>query len=184
MPQIANQDYNVIAPVRFDYIDDGYENRVPILENILRRTIFDCILKNPTSEFHKGLYRIISVYSDDGGSTIIIVANSDGATAISLFVPPTLSGLETLKVEAKIEAQLPEDISQFYEDEENQKYLVVEYGDGNDAWVTINGKCVEITIANQRVATATISNAVPPDGATVVVLDEEDLPHIVGVGLY
>ena len=181
MPQIANQDYNLIkSTYKTDSLD--YFAYANLLSAILRGTIFDVIIQGPIIQGEEsGLFRVISLTSVPGEYFINFASSDYGVERINFRADYTPDNYRVL---GKIEMQLPDKSMDFLSDDtEENKYLTAK-SDEFFYYVVVGGKCIEIGIDDEQIVSAQISDVNPPQGAKTVSLTVEDVPNIVGLGLY
>lgn len=180
MPQIANQDYNVVAPQYAEVIMNDAAALGMLAGHIERGTIWDVIVKTViTSPQENCSVRILSIYSRPSDSRIINTialynGYDDEINTIDIKCSPTqYEGLAAVQVACEDSSGLPEltiDADAYLKDSTSDYYLCVD------------GKLVSVaTDDDDNISSLTVSTESPAEGADWVNVPYEDLQKLIGL---
>lgn len=167
MPQIANQDYNVIKPVYADHVEHDAVALGMLSGHIDRGTIFDVLI-----EQSYGIAKVITLKGNYG--VTFITPEDDSIYVIPIDWSPTqYEGLAAVQVACQIDDAIPE-LGM------NASGVLLE--SNKKTYLCVDGKLVNVT-ANELslVATLSVSNDVPGQDDSWVNVSFEDLQKLVGV---
>ena len=168
MPQIANQDYNVIRPVYADVIEHDASALGMLSGHIKRGTIFDVLIEQSSY----GIAKVITLKGDYG--VIFITPEDNSIQEISIDWSPTqYEGLAAVQVACQIEDELPQ-LGM------NASGVLLE--SNKETYLCVDGKLVNVTTNElSLVATLSVSNDVPGQDDSWVNVSFEELQKLVGV---
>lgn len=177
MPQIANQDYKIIAPTPGRNLQNDAAALGELKKSILNGTVFGCLLKDSLA--NKGdLGRVVGCYPD--GSAVGY--NSMGNETIYYMpLPYTQAQYQALSiiqrgvdaVDGAIVENLPELIINTYG-------LLDEGGYGAQI-ATPEGYRFEATVENGKLATLSVSSVKVPEGFRYCQITFEDALNLIGL---
>ena len=176
MPQIANQDYNVVKPAYADYVKVDAQALGMLAGYFDRGTIFDCVINNAVGGDENDFERIISI--EETLRLIYFFSASDGEVGhISFPYNSTqYDGLAAVQVAVEATGSLPELI-----DWEETGYLGE---DINGKYICVGNKLVSVEYGEDyKITKLTVTNEDPEEGDDFVNISSDDLQKLIGVEL-
>ena len=174
MPQIANQDFNIVRPALATNIVADAEALGQLAGHLKRGTIFDVIVEKSYEEVD-GPSRITAVNAVPGGTAVFSFSYSEGTVmGITLYhTQEQYSGLAAIQRETK-----ENNVPQIGEDDNG--YLCTGVDDAID--VCVNGNLVTPIWGGEN-GDALVSYTITNVKATgeFVNITEEDLANLIGV---
>lgn len=196
MPQIANQDYNVVGPLGgFIKITDSGRSMAALCRHILRGTIFDVILKDPYKDVEQnylgGLYRVLSVednsanFPEHSNPLRIIYAQAESYGEIDIdYFPETYDTIG--KIQDQTGTEYPSPAFSPAESGEYEGYFgLLKNGEVN-TFICVNGKfvTVEINIHDEDLESYEITDVAVPEDVAHVNLSAQEMDTLIGVSCY
>ena len=170
MPQIAIQDYNVVAPQYAENVERDAAALGVLAGHLERGTIFDVLIENATDN-PDGITRVAAVK----GKSIFIVSPMNGPINIDVdYTPLQYEGLAAVQVACELTERLPilEKISGYITESLAETFLCVD------------GKLVSVTEDNDnKVASLSVSDEQPGDDDSWVNVPFDELQKLIGVDL-
>jgi hypothetical protein len=179
MPQIANQDYNVIEPYFTGRtITEDAKAQLDIYSAFERGTIFDLLLKDVYGET-KGVSRIVAVINYAQGGHIFYIPYDvpGGGNMLQIIIqnPDALPGL------VKIQEQCTDYAFPSFELDDNGHLFVF---DGNNRYITVDGNYVTgQNDGNDILVNVSVTNVQIPSEIPSAVVSNDDLATFVGTQL-
>ena len=172
MPQIANQDYNIIRPVLWSFVNEDTPALMQLAAAKERGTIFDVLVEKPTEDAN-GLYRIVSVEEPylwaQGRETVQISAVYNSRQYHGMSV-----------IQEKLPNHPYPDLYRIMGDE--RPYLADSH---NDTYICVDGYVVEAQVNAAVIFTGfSITNIkveTLPDGDKFINVPAEILPELIGI---
>lgn len=187
MPQIANQDYNVIEPIIAKTIRDDYPSLAILRNHYDRGTIFDLVLKNAVNnrndeeEFFPNIMRVVGIanasseyYPDD--ITILFPFFYNDVTYF--FNLPYKADKLSVLGKIQIGLQIRGNMSLGWDNDHN---FMAQYSGNPYGYVTIGGKLVKVTLDDEKFIGYTITELEPPQGSKFVDISEDEMNTLLGV---
>lgn len=181
MPQIANQDYTVIAPAYADYVQADAHAQSLLAQQIKRGTIFDCLIFRPgENDANVESYgRVVSMRQLEKSFELFVFGGNLVCTITMMKNENYNSALEEIQLAVELKTNTPFPTAQttfgeklFYE-AYTHKYLCV------------NDKYVKIIIANEDyIGGYEITDITPEDGVAYANISKDALDKLIGWAVY
>lgn len=168
MPQIANQDYNIVAPQYADTVDRDAAALSVLAGHLERGTIFDVLIENGVDN-PDGIARVVSVKD----TIIFIVSPVSGPINIDAdYTPSQYEGLAAVQKACEMTDDLP-GLSTY------NGYLSQSQ---DEIFLCVDGKLIAAEVdGNDKLASISISNESPAADADWVNISWEDAQKLIGL---
>lgn len=171
MPQIAQQDYNVVKPAYADYIHNDAAALGVLAGHIERGTIFDVLVK--IAKDGDSFSRVVAASKEYGN--IMVVDPEDGTLTFcpNGYTPTQYEGLAAVQVACELTENLPSLAVNDY------NYLME---DNSSYYLCADGKIVIVTLDDEdKIAALQVSSESPSDESDWVNVSFEELQKLIGL---
>lgn len=183
MPQIANQDYNVIKP-HFPgrTITEDTKAQLDIYSAFERGTVFDLLVKDVYGDA-KGVSRVVAAVEYAFGGYVFYLPYTDRDSGLPAIIQVTIQNPGALPGLIKIQEQCPDYVEPVLELDDNG-YLFVYDGAAHNRYITVDGNYISgENDGNDKLVNLSVTDVQIPSEIPSAVVSNDDLATFVGTQL-